>query len=255
MTMKRRIAGLLALLMLGSLLSAALTGCSEQTVSEVLDLALELTDSGNTGRENDGADELTLIEPEDTQQPEETPPSLPPEETEAPPTEEQAAPETEAAADVPVPEPEPETEAPAPEPEPEPETEAPAPEPEPEPEPEPAPLIDENGSYDDKDNVALYIHTYGKLPPNYISKKEAEKLGWTGGSLERYAPGKCIGGSYFGNYEGILPKKKGREYHECDIGTLGKSSRGAKRIVFSNDGLIYYTGDHYETFELLYGEE
>ncbi|MBO7404583.1 MAG: ribonuclease [Clostridia bacterium] len=115
--------------------------------------------------------------------------------------------------------------------------------------------MDENGTYDDKENVALYLYTYGKLPSNYITKKQAEALGWTGGSLERYAPGKCIGGTYFGNYEGILPKKKGREYHECDIGTLGKSSRGAKRIVYSNDGLIYYTEDHYETFELLYGEE
>ncbi|MBR4205013.1 MAG: ribonuclease [Clostridia bacterium] len=155
------------------------------------------------------------------------------------------APETEA--------PKPETEAPKPETEaPKPETEAPKPETE---APEPEPVIDENGVYDDKENVALYLHTYGKLPSNYITKKEAENLGWTGGSLERFAPGKCIGGTYFGNYEGLLPKKKGRSYYECDIGTLGRSSRGAKRIVWSNDGLIYYSGDHYETFELLYGEE
>ncbi len=117
------------------------------------------------------------------------------------------------------------------------------------------PAIDENGSYDDKDNVALYIHTYGKLPPNYISKAEAEDLGWEGGSVERYAPGKCIGGAKFGNYEGLLPKKDGRQYYECDIDTLGESSRGAKRIVYSNDGLVYYTDDHYESFELLYGED
>ena len=115
--------------------------------------------------------------------------------------------------------------------------------------------IDENGTYTAKDDVALYIHTYGKLPKNFITKKEAEKLGWEGGSLEKYAPGKCIGGSRFGNYEGLLPEKKGRVYTECDIDTLGKKSRGAKRIVFSNDGLIYYTDDHYETFTLLYGEE
>lgn len=127
--------------------------------------------------------------------------------------------------------------------------------PETEPETETKALLDENGSYDDKDNVALYIHLYGKLPTNYITKKEAQNLGWEGGSVEKFAPGKCIGGSYFGNYEGNLPEKKGREYHECDIDTLGKSSRGAKRIVYSNDGLIYYTDDHYETFELLYGEE
>ncbi len=117
------------------------------------------------------------------------------------------------------------------------------------------PAINENGSYTSKDDVALYIHTYGKLPKNFISKKEAQALGWEGGSLEPYAPGMCIGGSYFGNYEGLLPEKKGREYTECDIDTLGESKRGAKRIVFSNDGLIYYTDDHYESFELLYGEE
>ncbi len=115
--------------------------------------------------------------------------------------------------------------------------------------------IDIDGTYTKKDDVALYIHTYGCLPQNFITKKEAQALGWEGGSLEPYAPGKCIGGSYFGNYEGLLPEKKGREYTECDIDTLGKKSRGAKRIVFSNDGLIYYTEDHYESFELLYGEE
>lgn len=114
--------------------------------------------------------------------------------------------------------------------------------------------IDENGTYDSAKDVALYIHTYNKLPPNYITKKEARALGWSGGSLEDYAPGKCIGGDHYGNYEGLLPEKKGRSYTECDIGTLGKSSRGAKRIVFSNDGLIYYTKDHYKTFTLMYGE-
>ena len=116
-------------------------------------------------------------------------------------------------------------------------------------------VIDEGGTYDDKENVALYIHTYGKLPPNYITKKEAQDLGWEGGSVEKYAPGKCIGGSVFGNYEGNLPDADGRTYRECDIDTLGESSRGAKRLVYSNDGLIYYTEDHYETFELLYGDE
>ena len=113
-----------------------------------------------------------------------------------------------------------------------------------------APAIDEAGSYTTKEDVALYIHTYGHLPGNFITKKEAQALGWTGGSLEPYAPGKCIGGSRFGNYEGLLPEAEGRTYTECDINTLG-----AERIVFSNDGLIYYTGDHYESFTLLYGEE
>lgn len=113
----------------------------------------------------------------------------------------------------------------------------------------------EDGTYSSKDDVAQYIYIYGHLPSNFITKKEAEKLGWQGGSLEPYAPGKCIGGSHFGNYEGLLPEKEGRTYTECDIDTLGADKRGAKRIVFSNDGLIYYTEDHYESFELLYGEE
>lgn len=117
------------------------------------------------------------------------------------------------------------------------------------------PQLAEDGAYTTKEDVALYIHLYGHLPDNFITKKEAEKLGWPGGSLEPYAPGMCIGGSRFGNYEGLLPEAEGRTYTECDIDTLGASKRGAKRIVFSNDGLIYYTEDHYESFELLYGEE
>ena len=115
-------------------------------------------------------------------------------------------------------------------------------------------VLDIDGSYTTKEDVALYIHTYGKLPPNFMTKSEARALGWGGGGLEPYAPGMCIGGDKFGNYEGLLPKAAGRTYKECDIDTLGAKSRGAKRIVFSNDGLIYYTDDHYESFTLLYGE-
>jgi len=116
------------------------------------------------------------------------------------------------------------------------------------------PAIDEHGSYTSKEDVALYIHTYGRLPGNFITKKQAQNLGWSGGGLEKYAPGKCIGGDTFYNNEGLLPKASGRRYTECDIDTLGASERGAKRIVFSGDGLIYYTPDHYKSFELLYGE-
>lgn len=115
--------------------------------------------------------------------------------------------------------------------------------------------LPEDGTYTTKDDVALYISQYGKLPSNFITKKEAQKLGWSGGELESFAPGKCIGGDRFGNYEELLPEKEGRTYTECDIDTLHAPKRGAKRIVFSNDGLIYYTEDHYESFELLYGEE
>lgn len=117
------------------------------------------------------------------------------------------------------------------------------------------PDLPEDGSYTSAEEVALYLYTYGCLPQNFMTKKEARKLGWEKGSLEPYAPGMCIGGDYFGNYEGLLPESEGREYTECDIDTLGANSRGAKRIVFSNDGLIYYTEDHYKSFTLLYGEE
>ncbi len=121
--------------------------------------------------------------------------------------------------------------------------------------PSPSPKIAEDGIYTSKEDVALYLHTYGHLPSNFITKKEAQSLGWPGGDLRPYAPGKCIGGDYFGNYERLLPTKKGRSYYECDIDTLDRRSRGSKRIVWSNDGLIYYTDDHFESFTLLYGGE
>lgn len=114
---------------------------------------------------------------------------------------------------------------------------------------------DPDGSYTSAEDVSAYLIAYGRLPENFITKKEARDLGWEGGSLEPYALGMCIGGDRFGNYEGNLPEKDGRTYYECDINTLGADRRGAERIVFSDDGLIYYTADHYETFTLLYGEE
>ena len=115
--------------------------------------------------------------------------------------------------------------------------------------------LDEGGEYTSAEDVALYLHLYAHLPQNFITKKDARALGWNGGGLDDYADGKCIGGDRFGNYEGLLPDAPGREYHECDIDTLHAASRGAKRIIYSNDGLIYYTEDHYESFILLYGEE
>ena len=112
--------------------------------------------------------------------------------------------------------------------------------------------IDPDGYYYSKEDVALYIHTYSCLPPNFVTKDEAEDAGWSGGSVEKYIPGAAIGGNRFGNREGLLPDAPGRSWTECDINTDGASGRGAERIVFSNDGLIYYTSDHYESFELLY---
>ena len=113
--------------------------------------------------------------------------------------------------------------------------------------------MEENGEYSDKDHVALYIHTYGKLPSNYISKTKARKAGWVSskGNLWDVLPGKSIGGSRFYNDDGALPDASGRDWTECDIEYEG-GFRGAKRIVFSNDGLIFYTDDHYKTFQQLY---
>ncbi len=116
--------------------------------------------------------------------------------------------------------------------------------------------LSEDGSYSSKEDVALYLYLYEHLPDNYITKKEAEKLGWDSskGNLWDVAPGMSIGGSRFGNYEGLLPEDDDRQYYECDIDYEG-GYRNAKRIVYSDDGLIYYTEDHYKSFECLYGEE
>ena len=255
---RRRIGALLMALLLLLGMAGLLTGCSGEdaaaVAAEVTDLAMEEMLSQDEGdyagydsydleaginEDEVTPDEDILAEPENIDEAEETEaPDELQEETKAPVDE--AAEEAGAETDTEPPAEPQETvdEAATP-------TEA----------PEATLTIDENGTYDSKDEVALYIYTYGHLPSNYITKKEAEALGWSGGSLEPYAPGKSIGGSYFGNYEGLLPQKDGRSYTECDIDTAGASSRGAKRIVFSNDGLIYYTEDHYESFTLLYGDE
>lgn len=104
-------------------------------------------------------------------------------------------------------------------------------------------------SYYDVKNVVLYLENYGELPPNYITKEEARELGWSGGTVEKYKEGAAIGGDHFGNHEGLLPTSKGRSYTECDIDTLGYGSRGVRRLIFSNDGLYFYTDDHYESFK------
>lgn len=119
------------------------------------------------------------------------------------------------------------------------------------PETEPEKKLDVNGSYTTKEDVALYLHTYKKLPKNFITKSEAEKLGWvsTKGNLWKVTDHKSIGGDTFGNREGLLPDGK---WVECDINYNG-GTRGSERLVFSKDcSQIYYTGDHYETFERLY---
>lgn len=109
-----------------------------------------------------------------------------------------------------------------------------------------ADLPGEEASYYDLENVVLYLDRYGKLPGNYISKNEARKLGWEGGTVEDVLPGAAIGGDPFGNREGLLPEDA--HYYECDIDTGGKKNRGAKRLIYTKDGEYYYTDDHYESF-------
>ncbi len=113
--------------------------------------------------------------------------------------------------------------------------------------------VEKDGSYTTPEDVAEYIHTFGTLPNNFITKSEAKALGWDNkkGNLWDVAEGKSIGGDRFGNYEGLLPEEKGRKYTECDVNYNG-GYRGSERIIFSNDGLIYYTNDHYKTFTQLY---
>jgi len=107
--------------------------------------------------------------------------------------------------------------------------------------------------YFSPDEVALYLHAFGELPPNYITKDEARDLGWVSskGNLWDIGWGFCIGGDEFGNREGLLPDADGRQWYECDVNYEG-GFRGGERLVFATDGLIYYTGDHYESFDLLY---
>ena len=106
----------------------------------------------------------------------------------------------------------------------------------------------EGEAYDTPEEVAEYIELYGELPENYLTKSEARDLGWVAseGNLWDVAPGASIGGDYFGNFEGLLPEDA--EYTEADIEYDG-GRRNAKRLVFSDDGLYYYTEDHYESFE------
>ena len=119
----------------------------------------------------------------------------------------------------------------------------------------PEDILDPDGEYNSKEDVALYIHLYGRLPRNYVTKGYCKDvLKCSTSRVEDYWPGGAIGGDVFQNREGLLPKKAGRTWTECDINTWGRYSRGAERIVFSNDGLVYYTANHYASFELLYGD-
>ena len=92
------------------------------------------------------------------------------------------------------------------------------------------------------------LRTTKRLPARYITKNEAQREGWQPGSdLCRVAPGRSIGGDRFGNFERRLPTAPGRNWREADL-DFNCGRRGAKRLVFSSDGMIYVTVDHYESF-------
>lgn len=101
--------------------------------------------------------------------------------------------------------------------------------------------------------IADYLFQHGRLPDNFITKKEAQALGWDSrwNFVSDVAPGKSIGGDRFGNYENRLPSKKGRTWYEADCFYTG-GRRNAHRILYSSDGLVYYTDDHYETFTQMF---
>ncbi|RPA60574.1 ribonuclease [Aerococcus agrisoli] len=112
-------------------------------------------------------------------------------------------------------------------------------------------VVEEGQAYSSPEEVAAYIDQYDELPVNYITKDEAEELGWVSnqGNLWEVTDQMSIGGDYFGNYEEVLPTDD--EYREADVNYEG-GFRGSERLIYSDDGDIYYTDDHYESFEQLY---
>lgn len=101
----------------------------------------------------------------------------------------------------------------------------------------------ENGRYTSMKEVGAYLYKFHKLPQNFVTKNKFNRSDVTKENKL------SVGGDYFGNYEGLLPK--GKSYRECDINYNG-GSRNALRIVYSvNDWLIFYTSDHYKSFSIL----
>lgn len=110
--------------------------------------------------------------------------------------------------------------------------------------------VQEDQPYSDEFEVAAYMHKYDELPPNYITKNEAKSEGWVPeeGNLWDVTDQKSIGGDHFGNFEGNLPPD---DYREADVNYNG-GERNAERLVYSKDGDIFYTENHYRTFTHFY---
>jgi len=96
--------------------------------------------------------------------------------------------------------------------------------------------------------TVMSLRRDGRLPARYVDKREAERLGWRpGDDLCRVARGRAIGGDRFGNFERMLPDRQGRTWREADL-DFACGRRGARRLVFSSDGLVFVTTDHYQSF-------
>jgi len=115
--------------------------------------------------------------------------------------------------------------------------------------------VEESGLYTTKDSVAAYLCKFDKLPSNYVDKNEGKSLyeSKTGKIFEKWnfnpwtTIGVMIGGDVFENREGLLPSGS---YHEADVDYSAKN-RGTKRLIYQSDCVIYYTANHYETFDKL----
>lgn len=115
--------------------------------------------------------------------------------------------------------------------------------------------VEESGLYTTRDSVAAYLCKFDKLPSNYVGKNEGKSLyeSKTGNTFEKWnfnpwtTLGVMIGGDVFDNREGLLPSGS---YHEADVDYSAKN-RGMKRLIYQSDCVIYYTADHYETFNKL----
>lgn len=94
-----------------------------------------------------------------------------------------------------------------------------------------------------------WLKHYGILPDYYITSNEAKKFGWNPklGNLSTVCQGKMIFGGVYKNINKHLPTNYNRIWYEADI-NYNNGYRGTERILFSNDGLIFVTYDHYKTF-------
>jgi hypothetical protein len=96
-------------------------------------------------------------------------------------------------------------------------------------------------------DIVANLRATGRLPDRYVTKEAARARGWHGGGLCAVWPGRLIGGDPYRNFSQELPSAPARIWREADLDATCRS-RGPKRLIFSNDGLIYVTTDHYQFF-------